>query len=170
MMLEELGGQGSELSILLTDDATIRSLNRVHRNKDKATDVLSFPQLEASDARLRKVRQLQGHQAVPESRQRKGRVASMLSRRLSGRRDAGRSFRTEQSLEGTPLGDVVISLDTAERQAKQRGQLLLGSVRFLLAHGLLHLFGYDHETDAEEAQMNALTRRLVRVAARIDLE
>jgi probable rRNA maturation factor len=59
------------------------------------------------------------------------------------------------------LGDVVISLDTAEKQAKQRGHRLLDEVRFLLAHGILHLFGYDHQTDAEEAEMDAMTRRLV---------
>lgn len=43
------------------------------------------------------------------------------------------------------LGDVVISLDTAARQAAERGQSLLDESRVLLVHGVLHLLGYDHE-------------------------
>ena len=64
------------------------------------------------------------------------------------------------------LGDVVISLDTAARQAKGRRRPLLAEVRFLLAHGLLHLCGYDHETPAGKREMDRLTRRLVRAAGR----
>lgn len=66
------------------------------------------------------------------------------------------------TLDGGALGDVVISLDTAQRQASHRGQDLIEEVEFLLAHGLLHLLGYDHETDAEEQEMDAATRRLVK--------
>ena len=62
------------------------------------------------------------------------------------------------------LGDVVISLDTAARQAKSRQRPLLAEVRFLLAHGLLHLCGYDHGTRPEKREMDRLTRRLVRAA------
>jgi len=50
------------------------------------------------------------------------------------------------------LGDIVISLDTAERQASGKG--LLVEVLFLAVHGLCHLLGYDHQTDEEEATMN----------------
>jgi probable rRNA maturation factor len=60
------------------------------------------------------------------------------------------------------LGDVVISLDTAERQARSRRRALIDEVSFLLAHGILHLVGYDHQDDAEEARMNAMTKRLLR--------
>jgi probable rRNA maturation factor len=60
------------------------------------------------------------------------------------------------------LGDVVISLDTAARQARGRKRELLPEVRFLLAHGLLHLLGYDHGNPREKREMTALTRRLVR--------
>ncbi len=63
------------------------------------------------------------------------------------------------------LGDVVISLDTAERQARARRRPLLEEVRFLLAHGVLHLIGYDHAEPAEKREMVAMTRRLVRTAA-----
>jgi probable rRNA maturation factor len=119
-MLRHLGREQHELSILLTDDAFIRSLNETHRGKDHPTDVLAFPQNEG---------------------------------------------------EGTPtpmdhglLGDVVISLDTAQRQAKGRKHALLDEVSFLLAHGILHLLGYDHQTDEEEATMTALTSELVESA------
>jgi probable rRNA maturation factor len=62
------------------------------------------------------------------------------------------------------LGDVVISLPTAARQARSRKRPLLPEARFLLAHGLLHLIGYDHATRAQKRRMDAATRRLVRVA------
>jgi probable rRNA maturation factor len=63
------------------------------------------------------------------------------------------------------LGDVVISLDTASRQAKGKRLPLLHEVRLLLAHGLLHLLGYDHARPAEKRRMDAMTRRLVAAAA-----
>lgn len=63
------------------------------------------------------------------------------------------------------LGDVVISLDTAARQARGRKRELLPEVRFLLAHGLLHLLGYDHANPAEKREMDAMTRRLVRAVS-----
>lgn len=56
------------------------------------------------------------------------------------------------SLHPHILGDVVISADTAARQAK-RG--LEHELVFLACHGLCHLLGYDHNDDAEEAAMNA---------------
>jgi probable rRNA maturation factor len=61
------------------------------------------------------------------------------------------------------LGDVVISLDTAARQAR-RG--LAAEVEFLWSHGLCHLLGYDHRTDREEATMNARMRALAAEGAR----
>jgi probable rRNA maturation factor len=59
------------------------------------------------------------------------------------------------------LGDVVISLDTAARQARARRRPLVDEVTHLLAHGILHLAGFDHRTDAEERRMNEATRALV---------
>lgn len=49
------------------------------------------------------------------------------------------------------LGDVVISLDTAARQARRRRRTLQAEVQTLLIHGVLHLLGYDHERSAAEA-------------------
>jgi probable rRNA maturation factor len=50
------------------------------------------------------------------------------------------------------LGDIVISVDTARRQARHG---LYRELLHLASHGLCHLLGYDHRTDAEEAEMNA---------------
>jgi probable rRNA maturation factor len=67
--------------------------------------------------------------------------------------------------DGEILGDVVISLETARRQASRRGRNLEQEVRVLLAHGLLHLVGYDHETEKEARRMGVKTRALCRAAA-----
>jgi probable rRNA maturation factor len=74
--------------------------------------------------------------------------------------------RERRPAPGAPLllGDVVISLPTALRQARSRGRALLPEVRFLLAHGLLHLMGFDHGTKPEKKRMDQATRRLVRSA------
>ncbi|MEX0974820.1 MAG: rRNA maturation RNase YbeY, partial [Bacillota bacterium] len=51
------------------------------------------------------------------------------------------------------LGDVVVSLETAGRQAAEAGKSLEQEVALLLVHGTLHLLGYDHETPEKEAVM-----------------
>lgn len=67
---------------------------------------------------------------------------------------------------GDVLGDVVISLDTAARQAAERGVTIAAEVRDLLIHGILHLLGYDHEVSANESRrMKAKERWLRRVLA-----
>jgi len=112
-MLQKLELTQAELSVLLTDDPGIQQLNRKYRNKDKPTDVLSFPMSDESS----------GFQAV--------------------------------------LGDVVISVETAERQALGRRRPLLEELRFLLAHAILHLIGYDHGTPEQKRDMVRMTRKLV---------
>ena len=64
------------------------------------------------------------------------------------------------------LGDVVLSIPTARRQARARRRPLLDELTMLLAHGLLHLCGYDHRTDAEERVMAGRTEELCAVARR----
>jgi probable rRNA maturation factor len=59
------------------------------------------------------------------------------------------------------LGDVVISVPTAARQASDRDRPIIDEVTFLLAHGLLHLVGYDHQSRRDEREMNAETNRLL---------
>lgn len=62
------------------------------------------------------------------------------------------------------LGDVVISLETARRQAAAGGRTIALEVTTLLAHGLLHLLGFDHRTEAEDRRMRARTDALVAAA------
>lgn len=70
------------------------------------------------------------------------------------------SFPGEASPEGRHLGDIVISIPTARRQAAERGASLEDEVRLLLLHGVLHCLGHDHETDGGE--MERLEARLRR--------
>ncbi|HEY6243555.1 MAG TPA: rRNA maturation RNase YbeY [Pyrinomonadaceae bacterium] len=56
------------------------------------------------------------------------------------------------------MGDIAISIETAARQAKENGLTLDGEIAQLLLHGLLHLSGYDHETD--NGEMDRLELRL----------
>lgn len=72
-------------------------------------------------------------------------------------------------LAGETLGDVVISLDTAQRQARERGTPTRAEVRMLLAHGLLHLLGWDHRTDAEDRRMRAEVDRLLAAVQRSEV-
>ncbi len=66
----------------------------------------------------------------------------------------------------TLLGDVVVSVPTAARQAAAAGHALAAEVTMLLAHGLLHLRGWDHDTAAKDRRMRAETERLCKAAAR----
>ena len=62
------------------------------------------------------------------------------------------------------LGDVVIAVPTAARQAKERGETLNVAAERLLIHGVLHLLGYDHErSQAEARRMQRRERRLAGV-------
>ena len=65
-----------------------------------------------------------------------------------------------EDAEGRSLGDVVISVEQAARQAAEHGLGFENEVEQLILHGLLHLCGYDHERDGGE--MNALELRLRR--------
>jgi probable rRNA maturation factor len=60
----------------------------------------------------------------------------------------------DPSQTGRPLGDIVISVDQARRQAADEKHSTAVEVRYLILHGILHALGYDHETD--EGEMNAL--------------
>lgn len=107
-LLEHLG-TARELSVHLTTDAEIATLNESYRGKSGPTDVLSFPQ------------------------------------------------------EAPLLGDVVVSLDTARRQAAERGHSDAVELRVLLVHGLAHLLGHDHHAADETRAMRAVERQLLEV-------
>jgi probable rRNA maturation factor len=102
-------GLAGDVSVLLTGDEAIRTLNRTYRRKDKATDVLSFPAAESA---------------------------------------------------GGVAGDLAISFETAFRQAQEHEHPLEMEIKLLLLHGLLHLAGYDHETD--KGTMHRKEKRLRR--------
>lgn len=61
------------------------------------------------------------------------------------------SFPLADELHPFLLGDVVISVETAARQAQRRGHSLREELQILLIHGILHLLGYDHEVSRSEA-------------------
>jgi len=114
------------------NDREIRRLNARFRGKQRATDVLSFPW----DARQRRAR----------SRTKRGR---------GQRRQASSGLAACVEIEfRNHLGDIVISVETARRNARQEGHSTLNEIRWLILHGLLHLLGYDHESDRGE--MNRL--------------
>ena len=123
-LLRLCGLQDAELSLMIVGDGAMRSLNRRYRGKDKPTDVLSFSQLEAG---------------APAARRR--------VRRASKRAGAAKAAPARL------LGDVVISLDTARRQARAINVSVAERMRTLLIHGLLHLLGYDHELSAAAAKV-----------------
>ena len=101
----------SEACVALSNDAVVRGLNATYRDKDKPTNVLSFP---AAPARG----------AAP---------------------GASRS-----------LGDVVLAVETVLREAKEQDIPPAHHFQHLVVHGLLHLLGFDHETDLQAHEMECL--------------
>ncbi|MEB3294413.1 MAG: rRNA maturation RNase YbeY [Synechococcales bacterium] len=99
-----------ELSLRLTDDAEIQTLNRDFRYQDRPTDVLSFAALEVD------------YPEIPDD-------------------------------EPLYLGDIIISVQTAARQAEERGYPLEVELAWLAAHGLLHLLGWDHPDEVHLHRM-----------------
>jgi len=161
-----VGLAACELSIVIADDGFVHTLNRTFRGKDRPTDVLSFSQLEEA-------REVCADEAGPGQRraaQPRGADPDLLPARR--RREAALAPPPGRSPEpapadplvpapGTALGDVVISLDTARRQARRLGVAPATRMRTLLVHGLLHLLGYDHErSPAEARRMFAREREL----------
>lgn len=104
-----------ELSVVLADDLTVRTLNRDHRGKDSPTNVLSFPPAPMPFV-----------QAGPR-----------------------------------PLGDVILALETVRCEAAEQGKAAVDHLRHLVVHGVLHLSGYDHETEADAEEMEALERSIL---------
>lgn len=133
----ELGVRGSEVTICFVADGEIAGMNERFRKKKGPTDVLSFPQ-ENSFSPL----------ATRHSPPR----ACKVNSRAKGRslRESGRAY----------LGDIAIAPETARRYAKKNGRSLDSELRVLILHGVLHLLGYDHETDRGE--MDRIEQKLRR--------
>ncbi|WP_417899548.1 rRNA maturation RNase YbeY [Bacillus haimaensis] len=105
---------GAELSVTFVNNEKIKEINRDYRNKDQATDVISFAMEEMGEGEME----------------------------IFYDEDAPRM-----------LGDIIISVPKAMEQAEDYGHSLKRELGFLALHGLLHLLGYDHETEAEEKEM-----------------
>ncbi|RMG04273.1 MAG: rRNA maturation RNase YbeY [Nitrospirae bacterium] len=85
------------------------------------------------------------------------------------------SFPMYESISDLPqegeflLGDIVINLHQAQRQAKNSGRPLFEELKVLLVHGLLHLLGYDHErNEKEERKMRREETRLLNALEKMD--
>jgi probable rRNA maturation factor len=157
-----------ELAVYLTTDAEIRALNRDYRGIDAPTDVLSFGYGKPDDATPSLWFPLQAGGTAPDgSPLWRGRVVERLPLQAGGTAPDGFPSRSGGNLkEGgetnsadtqpdlPSLGDLVISVETARRQAPLNGHDLLTELLMLALHGTLHLMGYDDSTDAARAAMN----------------
>jgi len=126
------------LTLLITSDDAIRDLNRQYRQQDKATDVLSFPLLDKPLVNA-PVDQLW---MTPEGEE-EDQAAQEGSRPV---------FMTPPELP-TNLGDIVISWPTVLRQASEAGHSSTYELLYLISHGVLHLVGYDDQSEAGYSAM-----------------
>lgn len=113
-----------EISVLLVDNKIIRGINSEHRGIDKATDVLSFPQLNYPKGNVFKDVYIE-HKFSPCD--------------LDG--------------EDLVLGDIVLSLERANEQRVEYGHSFLRECCYLVVHSVLHLLGYDHMEEEEKSFM-----------------
>ncbi len=120
--------------VRLTDDERIREINALYRAIDRATDVLSFPTVH-----------------YPQ-----GQTAKDCPARLQR--------ETDPSLGGAMLGDILISLPHAQIQAEEYGHGLKRELCYLFAHGLFHLFGYDHVQPAMQKEMRHMEEKALAAA------
>lgn len=118
--------------IQVVDDEEIRRINREQRNKDAATDVLSFPTVN-----------------YPQ-----GKTAGACERLLR------REYDPE--IGACVLGDIIISMDHVRAQAEQYGHSVQRESGYLITHGLFHLMGYDHMTDTDKPLMRAMEEKSLR--------
>ena len=72
------------------------------------------------------------------------------------------SLQTEEGGPPRMLGEVVISVETAERQSEERGRTFHGEMAVLLIHGVLHLVGFDHEEALGKRRMKRKERELIK--------
>ena len=143
---EELGLAETELVICLVTDAEIARMNEAYRQKRGPTDVLSFPAEKIGMKRNAGLR---------------ARVRKMAVRATHNDARTGTTRAKGGTRPGAEyLGDIAISPATARRNAKKYGRGLAMELRILMLHGVLHLLGYDHETD--HGEMNRVEDRLRR--------
>jgi probable rRNA maturation factor len=91
-------------------------------------------------------------------RKKKGPTDVLSFPAVTRRRPASEGGPYKKMKEGEYLGDIAISPATARRYAKKNGRTLASELRVLILHGVLHLLGYDHETD--HGEMDRVERKL----------
>jgi probable rRNA maturation factor len=121
----------AEVNILFTNDEEIRQINNEYRSIDAPTDVLSFPG------------------AFYE-------IPGDFSKLEENTADY---FHPETG--ELLLGDIVISVDRAELQAKEYGHSIEREIAFLTTHSMFHLFGYDHMEEEERVRMDEKQDKLL---------
>jgi probable rRNA maturation factor len=146
---EQLGLGSAEFTVCLVSDAEIARMNQWYRKKKGPTDVLSFPAV--TRGKPVPLPNRNGHAtAAAFWRERAFYPAALCSAAEgSGAMDDLRY-----------LGDIAISPVTARRNAKKFKRTLPRELQILILHGVLHLLGYDHETD--RGQMRRAEQRLRR--------
>ncbi len=131
----KLGDKNIEVSINIVGEDKIRELNHQYRHKDKVTDVLSFPM------------------------QSFGRHRPGGAKRLEGPFDY---VHPTSNVETFDVGDIFICLPFAKKEAKRENINIDVKLARLLAHGFLHLLGYDHEkSKLEEKKIFGLEKRIL---------
>ncbi len=138
----ELDLRDLDVTVCLVSDREIARMNEAFRKKKGPTDVLSFPaekKRRASASRRKKI-YTEGAENTEGPEKRRGK----------------RETRTAERY----LGDIAIAPETARRYAGKNGRSLSNELRVLILHGVLHLLGYDHETDRGE--MDRIERKMRR--------
>lgn len=121
----------AEVNLTLVDNAQIHEINRAHRGIDRPTDVLSFP--------------MQNYETPSDFSLAEACVEENFNP------DTGELL----------LGDIVLSVEKVQEQAQAYGHSETREYAFLILHSMLHLFGYDHETETERAQMETRQREIL---------
>jgi probable rRNA maturation factor len=136
--------RGISLSICLATDDEVQALNAQWRDKDKPTNVLSFPMLEKNELlQLRHPRAGGGPSPTVAALE-----AWEMDSRLRG---------NDECLElEVLLGDLILAHGVCAAEAEEKGIPLADHVTHLIIHGTLHLLGYDHMNDTDAEHMEAL--------------
>ncbi len=139
--------QAVMLTLMVSGDEEMQALNKQHRQQDKTTDVLSFPLLDEPlvEAPAEWLWQMPDEDEFAE-----GEAAP----------NPKPAFVTPAELL-TNLGDIVISWPTVQRQADEAGHAVGYELLFLLCHGVLHLVGYDDQTEAGYTEMVRLQKEIL---------
>jgi len=155
-----------ELGVNFVGERRMRALNRAYRAADYVTDVLAFPLEEPQELaapreesqELAAARAVSQEPALPLTVSQEPALPPAASQELAAPR--GEAQESSPPLVGAQesarspvprlLGDVVVCLKQAERQAAEGGLALSLEVATLLVHGILHILGYDHEADTGE--------------------